>query len=107
MAATSLVEQSVYFISPNNTYDEEGIQANSLIQSLAANSQGGTLLVSYESDWVWNSTTSTWTYGTLLRLRSYVQPAFVSTILANMPNLQTAFPQYTVVTFGTNVSFGY
>lgn len=106
MAAQPLVEQSIVFISADNSYDQNAIFANSLIQSLAVNSAGNDLLFSYESFGNWNASTSTWTYSTLFRIRCYVPGTFVSTILANIPSLQAAFPHYTIVTYGTNVSFG-
>jgi hypothetical protein len=105
LAAISLVEQSIYFISPTSSYDEVGIRANSLIQSLAANSDGATLLISYATDWVWSGTA--WTFGTLLLIRSYITSAFATTVLANINALQTAFPQYTIATFAIAVSYGH
>lgn len=104
MAAQSLVEQSIYFISANNSYDEVGIRNNSLIQSLATNSAGTRLLVAYETEWIWNGTV--WSFGTLLRLRCYVSSTFQTTIQQNIAALQSAFPQYTIVTYGYPISFG-
>lgn len=104
MATQALVEQSIYFISPTSIYDEAGLQSNSLIKSLATNSAGNTLLISYESDWVWNGTA--WSFGTLLRIRCFVSSTFQTTIQQNIPSLQAAFPQYTIVTYGHNVTFG-
>lgn len=106
MATQSLVEQSLVFIAANGQYDQDAIFANSLIQTLAENSAGNDLLFSYEQFTSWSSTTSTWTYKSLFRIRCYVQSTFVSTILSNISNLQTAFPQYTIITYGINVSFG-
>lgn len=104
MAVQSLQEQSIYFISATNNYDENAIRSNNLIQSLATNSAGNTLLISYETDWVWNGTA--WAFGTLLRIRCFVSSAFQTTIQQNIPNLQSAFPQYTIVTYGNAVAFG-
>jgi hypothetical protein len=106
MAAQSLVEQSLVFISANGQYDQDAIFASSLIQTLAVNSAGNDLLFSYEQFANWNSTTSTWGYQSLFRIRCYVQPTFVATILSNIANLQAAFPQYTIITYGISVSFG-
>lgn len=105
MAVQALVEQHVIFIkNTDNNIEENLIMANSLIQTLASNSVGNDIIMEYHNYMNWNGTV--WTASVLLELRCYVSSAFQSTIQANIPALRTAFPNYTVVTWGNATSFG-
>lgn len=104
MAVQSLVEQHIIFISPTNQIDDASILANSLIQTLAANSVGNDLVVSIQGYQHW--TGSAWVFSSFYEIKCYVTTAFQATIQSNIPTLQTDFPQYTIVTWGGNVAFG-
>lgn len=104
MATQALVEQTVLFISSIGEYDENALYANSLVQSLAANSAATALVGSYQSYQTWNG--SVWTAHTFYQIKCFVTAAFTATIQANIPALQAAFPNYTVITYGHPVTFG-
>lgn len=104
MATQALVAQSIIFVSPTNSFDETAILANSLVQSLAQNSAGNDLIMSYQSFQNWNGTV--WTNHQFLELKCFVSTTFQTTIQQNIPALQTAFPQYSIYTWGYAVTFG-
>jgi hypothetical protein len=105
MAAIALIEQHVIFIKvANTTIDENAILASTLVQALATNSQGGDLIMEYHNYMNWNGTV--WTPNVFLELKCYITAAFQTTVQANIPALQSAFPQYTVVTWGNPTTFG-
>lgn len=105
MAAQALIEQHIIFIkNTDNNIEENAILSNSLIQSLAANSQGNDIIMEYHNYMHWTGTA--WQSNVLLELRCYVAVAFQATIQTNIPNLQAAFPNYTVVTWGNATTFG-
>ena len=106
MAVQNLVEQHLAFISATESFDTAPIYANSLIQSLAANSVGNDLVVSMQNYAHWDSVNQLWSFSSFLEFRCYVSATFQATIQQNIPNLQAAFPQYTIVTFGYTVQFG-
>src|SRR5712691_961459 len=103
MAVQALVTQHILFISASNSFDEN-ILSNSLIQTLANNSVGNDLVVGYNSFVHWDGTN--WTTSGYCELICIVTVAFQTTIQANIPNLQAAFPEYRVVTWGYPVSYG-
>lgn len=105
MAAQTLVEQSIVFISPTGEIDQDAILANSLIQTFAANSAASDVIISNKSFLNWNG--STWTSNSLLEITGFVSTAFQATVQSNMATLQASFPQYTITTWGNSVSFGF
>lgn len=105
MAVQALVEQHLVFIKNTDSNIEENlILANSLVQALATNSAGNDLVMEYHNYMHW--TGSVWQPSALLEFRCYVTPTFQTTIQTNMPTLQAAFPNYTVVTWGSTTAFG-
>lgn len=104
MATQSLIEQHIIFISSDNQISESTILANSLVQSLANNSVGNDLISSIQNYWNWNGIV--WAAHSFLELKCYVSTAFQATIQANIPNLQAAFPTFTIVTWGYPVTWG-
>lgn len=105
MAAQTLVEQSIVFISPTGEIDQDAILANSLIQTFAANSTAADVIISNKSFLNWNG--SSWTSNSLLQITGFVSTAFQTTVQSNITTLQSAFPQYTITTWGGSVSFGF
>lgn len=108
MATQNLVEQTIIFIPKDQntgTPDSSIILANSLMQSFAANASGNYLRLSVGQYAHWNS--PTWDYPSLLEITGYITPAFQLTVQQNIVNLQTAFPQFTITTWGKNVTFGF
>lgn len=104
MATQNLIEQHIIFISSDNEINESVILANSLVQSLANNSVGNDLIASFQSYWNWNGTV--WSARGFYELKCFVSTAFQATIQANIPNLQAAFPTFTIVTWGYPVTWG-
>lgn len=106
MATQNLVEQTIAFVVLNQqgSYDQNAIFANSLIQSFIQNSAGSDVLFGIEN--YANLNAGVITYNNIFFLRGFIQPSFQATVQANIPALQSAFPQYTVVTWGDNVVFG-
>lgn len=105
MAVQSLVEQHVIFIkNTDNNIEESLILASTLVQALASNSVGNDLIMDYVNYMHWNGTI--WQPSVFLEFRCYITSAFQATVQANIPNLQAAFPNYTVVTWGNATSFG-
>lgn len=104
MAVQNLIEQHVIFITSTSNIDGTAILANTLVQALATNSVGNDLILSYEYFFNWNGTV--WSPRTFLDIKCYISTAFQATVQANIPALQTAFPQYTIVTWGNATSFG-
>lgn len=107
MAVQPLTEQHIIFISPTHEVDENVIMSNGLVQTLADNAYGNALLTSVKGYKSWNNTTSTWTQHIYFEIIAFVTGAFQQVIQANMPNIQAAFPQFTVVTWGSNQDFGF
>lgn len=104
MAVRNLIEQHVIFISNVEQFDENAIMANSLVQSLAVNSDGQDLVTGYQVFRHWDGTN--WTNHCFFQIQCFVTAAFQTTIQQNISALQSAFPQYTIVTWGYNVAFG-
>src|SRR6266516_7657600 len=104
MAVQNLIEQHIIFITSTSDIDERSILANSLVQSLANNSVGNDLIINYRHYYHWDGTSCVGSG--FYEITCFVTAAFQTTIQNNIPNLQTAFPQYTIVTWGHSVSFG-
>lgn len=104
MAVQNLIEQHIIIISSNNNIDEASILANSMVQSLANNSAGNDLVTSIQFFRHWDG--ANWITSGFLEIKCYVTVAFQTTIQQNIPNLQAAFPQYQIVTWGYAVAFG-
>lgn len=104
MAVQNLVEQHIIFVTPGVQFDAQSILANSLIQSLANNSVGNDIVMSFETFYHWDGTN--WTPSTFLDIWCFVSAAFQTTIQQNIPSLQAAFPQYQIVTWGSACQFG-
>lgn len=100
MAVQSLIQQTIIFISPSFSFDEEEIKANGLIQTLKANSLGNTLLYGYLNYENANGSSS------MFSVTAFIQPSFQATVQANIPALQAQLPQYTIATWGINTQFG-
>lgn len=105
MAIQNLIDQTVVFISANRSYDENKIFNNNLIQTLAQNSIGSDLLVAYQNFKNFDSING-WTDSSAFTIRCFILPAFQATVQSSIPSLQSAFPEYTIVTWGHSVSFG-
>ncbi len=105
MATQTIVEQTISFLSSDNSFDVNAILANSLIKTLAANSLGGDLLTALKQYSHWDG--SNWATNWLLEIRCYVTPAFQTTIQNNIATLQSAFPTYTIVTWGYSMTYGF
>lgn len=101
MAAQALIEQTIAFISPSFSFDEEAIKANGLIQTLKANSLGNVLVYGYLNYEDANNASASFFF-----IRAYIQPSFQATVQANIPALQAQLPQYTIATWGINTQFG-
>lgn len=106
MAATSLIQQTIIFVSPTNQFNESAIWSNSLVQSLAANSIGGDVIYGYQQYANWDSTNKVWTYSSFFMLTCFIQPSFQSTVQANIPTLRNQLPQYNIYTWGNATAFG-
>lgn len=105
MAVQNLVEQHVIFISNSGeSVDSSVILANSQVQSLAANSAGNDLIVTTDQYAHWTGTA--WQWNAFLHIHCYITSAFQATVQADIPSLQAALPQYTIVTWGYPTSFG-
>jgi len=109
MAVQNLIEQHIVFITTGELQilDPTTIRANSLIQSLGANTLGNDLVFNTFQLWHWDIPSSTWIATSYIEIRCYVTVAFQTTIQQNMAALQTAFPTYRVTTWGYPVSFGF
>ena len=105
MAVSAFIEQVIVFISATETYDQNAILANNLIQSLVNNSAGNDIVFGYKQ--YANIVNGVITYSSLFEIRVYIQPSFQQTVQNNIANLQAAFPQYTIETWGSNTQFGH
>ncbi len=82
MATQSLVKQTILFVSPASEFDQNSIEANSLIQALASNSVGTALVESYQQYKTWNG--SAWTFSSFFQITCFVSTSFQTTIQNNM-----------------------
>ena len=105
MPVQALIEQTIVFISATESYDQNAILSNSLIQTLVNNSAGNDIVFGYRQ--YANITNGVITYSALFEIKVYIQPSFQQTVQSNIVNLQSAFPQYTIETWGNNVQFGH
>jgi hypothetical protein len=105
MATQNLIAQSIVFISPDNNIDEITIFSSSIVQSLGTNSVGSDIIKSIQFFENWNG--SMWVEHAFLELKCFVSVSFQTTIQANIPNLQSLFPTYQIVTWGYPVTFGH
>ena len=104
MAVQSTIEQTIVFIEPNAQFDQNAIFANNLVQSLIDNSIGKKVVFGYQS--YADHSTGVVVFSSLFYLQCHILPAFQATVQANIPNLQAAFPQYTIATWGSAEQFG-
>jgi len=106
VAVQPLIEQHIIFISATNSFNPSAIYSNSLVQSLAANSIGNDLIEDVQNYAHWDTVNLVWSFNSFLEFKCYITAAFQATVQANIPALQAAFPQYTIVTWGNATSFG-
>lgn len=104
MAKINVIEQTINFLSTDNSFDYDAILASPLIQVIASNSLGNDLLTALKPYIHWDG--SQWKSNWLFEIRCYVTAAFQSTIQNNIGVLQTAFPEYTIVTWGYAMTYG-
>lgn len=106
MAAQSLIEQHIVFIAKPTTpgIDDGVILANPTIQSIAAGSTGSGLLAQFRDFMTWNG--SQWSAEGFYEIVVFCSSAFQATIQGDIPTLQSAFPQYTIFTWGHPATYG-
>lgn len=104
MAVTSTIEQTIVFIAQDGAFDQNAILANALVQSLIDNSIGKKVVFGYQN--YADHSTGIVVLSVLLYLQCHILPSFQATIQTNIPNLQAAFPQYVIATWGSAEQFG-
>lgn len=107
MATVAKTYQTILFYTQDQTQpiNIDSILANSLMQSLAANSVGNALVTEMINFSIITGGVITYNHG--LEISCFVDATFVPTILSNIPNLQAAFPQYSITTWGYPLTFGF
>jgi hypothetical protein len=104
MAVQNLILQRIAFIANTAEIDTDVILGNSLIQSFIANTAGKKApkgFAEFEDGSVTPSTSSIYFY-----VDGFITSTFQSTVQQNIPALQSALPQYTIVTWGITTAFG-
>lgn len=105
MAAVTEVQQTIIFRTASNIFDESAIWNNSLIQSLLGNCLGNDAITEYKH--YRNLVAGVYTDNTAYFVTVFFAPAFLATFLSNIPTLISQLPQFTINTYGENVSFGF
>lgn len=103
MAPQNLVQQTFLFTSSINNYDTPVLSAP-YMQNVAANSQGNTLVQQLVYGMVLAG--STFNGSSSISISCYVTQQFSQQIQNTLNQLQAQLPMYSIVTYGTNVSYG-
>lgn len=103
MAPQNLIQQTIVFTSSTGNYDTPVFSAP-YMQNVAANSQANTLTQQIISGVVY--TGSSYNGTTSIAVSCYVTQQFSQQIQNTLGQLQAQLPMYSIVTYGTNVSYG-
>src|SRR6266849_5746030 len=101
----ALTEQSVIFIKLDGQFDTITLLSDSRVQNWFNNSQGGDGLVS-AGDFEHVNVAGSYSSVPFLRIDVIVSAAFAATLLLDIPGLRVSFPQYTIATWSSLVTYG-
>jgi hypothetical protein len=105
MAIQNLIEQHMIFTAPSNQFDQN-IASNVNIVQIANNCTNKTYYQMNSTSYVLGGTVIA-PAGGCQEFIFIITPTYQATLQSNMPTIQAAFPNYTVVTYGVTISYGF